>query len=60
MYQGLEEMYLSVEHDGDLPMHRLELNTALGGPFTLGITEMFLPEEFLQKGTEQWQKELMR
>jgi hypothetical protein len=46
-------------HDGDMPTKQFSLVNPSANPMTPQITEFFLPEEFLDKGTEQWKRELM-
>lgn len=50
---------LSLTGHGDLPTKSINVTTFSGGPFTCYVTEFFLPEEFLQKGTKEWQQVLM-
>ena len=50
---------ITIETHGDLPTKEVAVTTFSGGPFTCYVTEFWLPEEFLEKGTKEWQQVLM-
>lgn len=54
------ELYYTLENDGDLPTRAFTIESLGAGPDPIVVVETFLTEVFLQKGTEQWQRELMR
>lgn len=50
---------LTIANDGDLPMRAFTLLSPTATGVTVGVVELLLPEEFLNKGTEEWQRVLL-
>lgn len=51
-------LHLTLDKDGDVVTSELTIVNIIGGPFTIGMTETFMSEEFLNEGTEQWKRTL--
>lgn len=56
---GAAGFYISLAADGDLPTKGFSIQVQTSGIATIGVTEYFLPEEFLDAGTKEWQRLLM-
>lgn len=58
--QQTPTVLITLANHGDLPTRKIVFDAGLGATLGVGITEFTLPEEFLDDGTKQWQRELMR